>query len=151
MKAITLYRIASVFFLLFAAGHTFGFLSLKPPSPEARAVFDGMNNVHFHVSGSSFSYGGFYRGFGLSITVQLLFSAFLAWHLGTLARSNPQAIGLLGWVFMIVQVAGPQLEVFFCGAGDAFSDRCGLSRMGGLVGYGQRIGRRNSDGDAVQN
>ena len=105
MKATSLYRIASVFFILFAAGHTFGFLSLKPPSEEARAVFDGMNNVHFQVRGTSFSYGGFYRGFGLSITVQLLFSAFLAWHLGTLASNNPQAIGLLGWIFMVVQVA----------------------------------------------
>jgi hypothetical protein len=119
MKAITLYRIASVFFLLFAAGHTFGFLSLKPPSPEARAVFDGMNNVHFQVRGSSFSYGGFYRGFGLSITVQLLFSAFLAWHLGTLASSNRQAIGLLGWVFMIVQVAGLVLSCKYFSAGPA--------------------------------
>ncbi len=105
MKAITLYRIASAFLILFAVGHTVGFLRLKPPSPEARAVFDGMNNVHFQVKGSSFSYGGFYRGFGLTITVYLLFSAFLAWHLGNLASSNPQAIGLLGWVFMVVQVA----------------------------------------------
>jgi len=105
LKAITLYRIASVFFILFAVGHTVGFLRLKPPSPEARVVFDGMNNVHFQVRGSSFSYGGFYRGFGLTITVYLLFSAFLAWHLGTLASSNPQAIGLLGWIFMVVQVA----------------------------------------------
>jgi len=105
LKAITLYRIASAFLILFAVGHTVGFLRLKPPSPEARAVFDGMNNVHFQVKGSSFSYGGFYRGFGLTITVYLLFSAFLAWHLGNLASSNPQAIGLLGWVFMVVQVA----------------------------------------------
>jgi hypothetical protein len=105
LKAITLYRIASVFFILFAVGHTVGFLRLKPPSPEARAVFDGMNNVHFQVRGSSFSYGGFYRGFGLTVTVYLLFSAFLAWHLGTLASSNPQAIGLLGWVFTVVQIA----------------------------------------------
>jgi len=106
LKATSLYRIASVFFILFAAGHTFGVLSLKPPSEEARAVFDGMNNVHFQVRGTSFSYGGFYRGFGLSITLQLLFSAFLAWHLGTLASSDPRAIGLLGWVFVVVQVAG---------------------------------------------
>jgi hypothetical protein len=34
----------------------------------------------------------------------LLFSAFLAWYLGTLAGSNPQAIGWLGWAFTLVQV-----------------------------------------------
>lgn len=104
LKAITLYRIASVIFIFFAAGHTVGFLRLVAPSPEARAVFEGMNNVHFQLGGSRFSYGGFYRGFGLSITVTLLFSAFLAWHLGTLAGGNPQAIGWLGWAFTLVQV-----------------------------------------------
>jgi hypothetical protein len=104
LKAAILYRIASVIFVLFAAGHTVGFLTLVPPSPEARAVYEGMNSVHFQVRGESFSYGGFYRGFGLSITVTLLFSAFLAWYLGTLAGSNPQAIGWLGWAFTLVQV-----------------------------------------------
>jgi hypothetical protein len=37
MKATTLYRIASVFFLLFAAGRTLGFLSLGPPSENCSA------------------------------------------------------------------------------------------------------------------
>lgn len=105
MKATLLYRIASVLFILFAAGHTFGFLSFKPPSPEGLAVRDAMNTVHFHMNGSSFTYGGFYTGFGLYATVYLLFSAFLSWHLGDLARSNPSAIGALAWVFVAVQVA----------------------------------------------
>jgi hypothetical protein len=39
------------------------------------------------------------------VTVYLLFSAFLAWHLGNVARTNPQAIGALGWAFFAVQVA----------------------------------------------
>ena len=104
MNATLLYRITSVIFVLFAAGHTVGFLTLAPPSPEARAVYEGMNNVHFQLRGEGFSYVGYYRGFGVSITVTLLFSAFLAWHLGTLAGSNPQAIGWLGWAFTLVQV-----------------------------------------------
>jgi hypothetical protein len=107
MKATLLYRIASVLFILFAAGHTFGFLMFKPPSPEGLAVRDAMNSVHFQVylqvNGSS--YGEFYTGFGLYATVYLLFSAFLAWHLGDLARSNPLAIGALAWVFVAVQAA----------------------------------------------
>jgi hypothetical protein len=105
MKATLLYRIASGLFVLFAAGHTVGFLLFTPPSPEALAVRDAMNHVRFQVQGSSFTYGGFYTGFGLYATVYLLFSAFLAWRLGDLARTNPQAIGALGWVFVAVQVA----------------------------------------------
>jgi hypothetical protein len=104
-NATLFYRIASVLFILFAAGHTFGFLAFKPPSAEGLAVRDAMQSVHFQVKGSSFTYGQFYTGFGLYATVYLLFSAFLAWHLGDLARTNPQAIGSLAWVFAAVQVA----------------------------------------------
>ena len=119
MKAAILYRIASVIFVLFAAGHTVGFLTLVPPSPEARAVYEGMSSVHFQLRGESFSYGGFYRGFGLSITVTLLFSAFLAWYLGTLAGSNPQAIGWLGWAFTLVQVISIVLSWKYFATGPA--------------------------------
>jgi len=93
MKATLLYRIASVLFVLFAAGHTFGFLSFKPPTAEGLAVRDAMNNVHF---GANLSYGGFFVGFGLYVSLYLLFSACVAWHLGGLAGRLPQAIGALG-------------------------------------------------------
>jgi hypothetical protein len=105
MSARSLYRIAAAVFVLFAAGHTIGFLKFKPPTAEALAVRDAMTNVHFHVGHATFSYGNFYIGFGLYVTAYLLFSAFLAWHLGGLARSSPQAVGALGWVFCGVQVA----------------------------------------------
>ena len=115
MSARLLYRIAAFLFVLFALGHTYGFLHLRAPSAEARAVFDAMNTVHFEVGGQSFSYGGFYRGFGLSCTVSMLLSAFLSWHLGQLARSAPASIGLLGWVFFAVQIAGGVLSFLYFG------------------------------------
>jgi len=115
MGATLLYRIAAIIFVLFAVGHTYGFLSLRPASPEGRAVLDAMNKVHFDVGGRSFTYGGFYRGFGLSCTVSLILSAFLCWHLGQLARSNPAAIGALGWVFFAAQVAGVVLSFRYFG------------------------------------
>jgi hypothetical protein len=106
MKGTWLYRIASVLLILFAAGHTFGFLKFSPATPEGLAVRDAMNNVHFPFDGGTYSYGGFYRGFGFHVTAYLLFSAFLAWHLGGLARKHPEAIGALGWIFFAVQVVG---------------------------------------------
>src|SRR5271165_4000097 len=81
MKVPYLYRIAAVLLVLFAAGHTIGFLSFKPPTAEGLAVRDAMMDVHFQVKSADLSYGGFYKGFGFFITVYLLFSAFLAWHL----------------------------------------------------------------------
>jgi hypothetical protein len=103
MNATLLYRIAAIVLVLFAAGHTMGFLSFKPSTVEGAAVRDAMKNVRFQVGSKAFTYGGFYRGFGLFITAYLLFSAFLAWHLGTLAAADPQAIGALGWAFCAVQ------------------------------------------------
>ncbi len=122
MNATLLYRIASVMLVLFSLGHTIGFLKLKAPTQEALAVREAMDNVHFEIRGASFSFGGFYVGFGLYITAYLLFSAFLAWHLGGLAAREPQAIGALGWAFLAVQLAGLVLScIYFSAVPAAFS------------------------------
>src|SRR4029450_384979 len=89
--------------VVFAAGHTFGFLKFRPASAEGLAVLDAMDRVRLEIKGNSFTYGDFYTGFGLMITAYFLFAAFLAWHLGTLARAQPAAIGALGWAFVAVQ------------------------------------------------
>lgn len=109
-KATILFRIASVIFIIFAIGHTVGFLRFNAPSAEGQAVWDSMRNVHFALGGSSRSYGDFYLGFGLYATLYLIFAAYLAWHLGGLARSNPQAIGALSWVFFVVQIVSMVLS-----------------------------------------
>ena len=43
MTARLAYRIAAAIFVLFALGHTVGFLTLKPPSVEASAVRAAMD------------------------------------------------------------------------------------------------------------
>lgn len=106
MKATWLYRISAILFFLFALGHTVGFMTFSAPTAEARAVWDAMKAVHFTVDSSTFSYGGWYTGFGLSVTVGDLFYAYLAWKLGEMARLHPQAIGALGWMLCLTQVAG---------------------------------------------
>jgi hypothetical protein len=88
---------------------------LRAPSAEGRAVYDAMNTVHLELGGRCFSYGGFYRGFGLSCTASLVLSAFLSGHLGNLARSAPSAIGALGWVFFLAQLAGAVLSFLYFG------------------------------------
>ena len=113
MTATLLYRIAAVVLVLFAAGHTFGFLSFRPSSAEGLAVYDAMNSVHFEFNGAARSYAEFYTGFGLMVTAYLLFSAFLAWHLGGLAARQPRAIGVLAWAFVVVQLASLVLSVLY--------------------------------------
>ena len=113
MTATLLYRVASMLLVLFATGHTFGFLNFKAPTPEGMGVRQAMTDVVFPLRGKNYSYSGFYTGFGLFITADLLFAAFLAWHLGTLAAVNPSAIGLLGWAFCGVQIASLVLSWMF--------------------------------------
>lgn len=120
MKPTWLYRIAALLLVLFATAHTLGFLRFIPPTPEGRAVMDGMNTVSL-LPGSVYNYGSFYRGFGLFVTAYLLFSAYLAWYLGALARRLPSAavpaavpaagthavaaaVGSLPWVFFCLQL-----------------------------------------------
>ena len=110
MTATLLYRISAFVLVLFAAGHTLGFMTFKAPTPEGVAVQQSMDNVRFSLGGKSLTYGDFYRGLGLFCTAYLLFNAFLAWHLGTMARNTPQAIGALGWVFFALQAVGIALS-----------------------------------------
>ena len=119
MKATWLYRIAAVVFMLFAIRHTLGFLSFRPSSAEGRAVFDAMNKVRFAQGGMTYTYGAFYRGFGLLCSVSLIFSAFLAWHLGKLASKLPRAIGGLGWAFFAMQIARIAICLRYFGAPQA--------------------------------
>ena len=115
MKAKTLFRITAVVFVIFAAGHTYGFLNFKPPTQEALAVRDAMDRVHFEVGGKLFSYGGFYRGFGLTATAAMLFEAFLAWHLGSMASRGAAGLKTLGWAFFAWQIPGLILSLLYFG------------------------------------
>ena len=105
MKPTLLYRIAAVLYVLLAAAHSVGFQRFVPPTAEGVAVRDAMFNTHFALHGGTFSYGGFYNGFGLSVGIYMLFAAFLAWHLGSLAKRDPAAIGALGLAFCAMQIA----------------------------------------------
>jgi hypothetical protein len=138
MTATLLYRIAAVLFVLFALGHTVGFLRFKAPSAEGRAVFESMDRVVLAVGGSRFTYGGFYRGFGLIITAYLLFSAFLAWFLGDLAVRHPQSIGPLAWSFFLLQVVSLVLSWIYFSAGPAILSALVTVALGGAAWLTQR-------------
>ena len=127
MTAKLLYRVVAVVLVLFTAGHTFGFLSFRPPSAEGLAVFAAMGNVHFTLDGGSYSYVGFYTGFGLMVSAYMLFSAFLAWHLGAISSTQPQTIVALSCSHPV------------------FRRRFDLFGLGGMVaGEGQSLKIRSS-------
>jgi len=113
MSARLLYRIAAAVLVLFAMGHTFGFLTFRPESADGLAVFNAMSSVHFDFNGAPRSYAEFYTGFGLMVTAYLLFCAILSWHLGSLAARQPKAIGVVAWAFVAVQLATLVFSVLY--------------------------------------
>lgn len=101
-----LLRIASVVYLLFTAGHTFGamFKDPKQGGPEKQAVLMAMRTYHENVMGTSRSYWDFYRGFGFYVSCALLLLAILCWQLGSLARTTPSAARPLIWTLFIISI-----------------------------------------------
>ena len=100
MKPSTLYRIAAVLILLFAIGHTLGFLQ-HDPEWKVDSLLSSMQSIHFNIQGFSRSYWDFFVGFGLFVTVFLLFAAVLAWQLGGLAAETLARMRMIKWAFAL--------------------------------------------------
>ena len=108
-----LLRAAAVLLVLFAVGHTLGFLAFKAPTQEGRAVFASMNEVRFSVGGHDYSYGGFYRGFGLDVSAYLIFTALLAWRIGDFVRESPRLVRSLTTYLLALQLVNAGVSVAY--------------------------------------
>ena len=113
MKATVWFRAAAVVMMLFAVLHTIGFLTFRPPSAEGMAVWNGMNNVSFEVKGGTYSYGHFYRAFGLSITAVQLFGAWVLWILGGMASRGDGGVKPIAWGVIVWQVIGVVIAAMY--------------------------------------
>jgi hypothetical protein len=100
MSARILYRISSGLLVLFALGHTIGFRHVDP-GWNADAVVTGMRTVSFDVQGFHRSYWDFFSGFGLFVSVFLVFAAVLAWQFGSMSLERLAAIPVQRWSFAI--------------------------------------------------
>jgi hypothetical protein len=107
------FRAAAVVMLLFAVGHTYGFWTFRPHAAEGRAVWDAMNSVHFSEAGRTFSYGEFYKGFGLSISATQFFIAWLTWMLASMAKRGNNDARTIAWGLFVVQCVGFVLSLLY--------------------------------------
>ena len=64
-----------------------------------------MRTVHFQILGASRTLWDFYVGFGLLLTVFLLFSALLAWQFSRLVAGQKEVVRRLVWPFVVAQAA----------------------------------------------
>ena len=96
MKASLLYRVASILLILFALGHTLGFRRVDPRW-GIDSIIGALRSTHFDVQGLNRTYWDFYTGFGLFVTVLLIFLAVLSWQLGSLPKESLLLMPLLTW------------------------------------------------------
>jgi hypothetical protein len=96
LKASWFYKIAAVLLLLFSIGHTLGFRQIDPQW-KVDAQIAAMQKVHFEVQGFDRTYWDFYVGFGLFVSVFLLFAAILAWQLGGMTPEILAMIPTVKW------------------------------------------------------
>jgi hypothetical protein len=96
MKATLVYRIAAVVLILFAMGHTLGFRKVDPHW-GIDGIVASMQAVHFDVHGVTRTYWDFYVGFGLFVSVLLVFVALVCWQFGRLDAPTLRGMGLLNW------------------------------------------------------
>jgi hypothetical protein len=87
MKGSIFYRIASVLLLLFAIGHTLGFRQ-NNTAWKVDAILSAMRSVQFDAQGFTRTYWDFFSAFGLFFSVFLIFSAVLAWQLGSVRAED---------------------------------------------------------------
>ena len=139
MKATTWFRIAFVLMLLFATGHTIGFLTFRAPTADGQAVWTAMQSVQFTVAHQTFSYGGFYVGFGLCLTAAMLFQAWLTWLLVRMADRGIDEARLIAWAMCALQIVSIGLSLRYFAAPPAVLsvlEACcygfGAAKMGSL-------------------
>ena len=104
MRASVLYRTASVLLLLFAIGHTLGFRKTDPKW-GVDTLISSMQSIHFDAQGFNRTYWDFYVGFGLLVSVFLVFMAVLAWQIGGLPAEALALMRSIAWVLAICFVA----------------------------------------------
>lgn len=118
MNASLLYRISSGLLVLFALGHTIGFRQVDPHW-SADAVVNGMRSVSFDVQSFNRTYWDFFTGFGLFVSVFLLFAAVLAWQFGSMSPERLSEIPVERWSFALcfVLISGLTWRYFFLAPG----------------------------------
>jgi hypothetical protein len=87
MTTAGMLRIASLFSLLFALGHSLGGLSHWSPIDD-NPVLKAMTDFHFRTMGVERSYLDLYTGLGWSLSVAMFLQTALLWHMASLARAD---------------------------------------------------------------
>jgi len=108
-------RISSIILFLFALGHTVGFQTFRPASPQGREVMEAMRSVPLAVGSRTVHWMDFYMGFGLAVSVSGFFFAILAWRLSSVTSVERSLARTITWLLCATQVASIVLSLRYFG------------------------------------
>ena len=111
-RASFVYRVAAVVLLLFAIGHTFSF-SQTDPSWGLDPTLASMRSIHFSIAGTERTYWDLFMASGLTVGLLYLFSAVLAWRLGTLRPETRRELRVVCWAFALAYAAVTAVSVVY--------------------------------------
>jgi len=141
MRAKLPLRMSSIVLLLFALGHTAGFLSFQPKEPEAVEVLESMRRVPFAFGRRTVHWMDLYMGFGLAISVAGFIFSIIAWRLSTATVSEASLARTIAWLLCIMQLASVILSLRYFGPvqagfslGCATLLACGALRLNSIPG-----------------
>ena len=145
------WRALAVILALFAAGHTLGTAAPHVTRGAAEAgVFRAMQDFRFPVMGFERSYWDFYRGFALTISVQLALMAVVAWQVGSLSQRDAGQALPLGIALLAACGGLAVISWFFFFGGPIVFSLAALGLAAALVirlaRAKQRIGRESLAG-----
>ena len=114
MRSPVALKSLSVILFVFALGHTLGTSSPQVRrGPAEAALFRAMQSYRFPIMGFTRSYWDFYRGFALTISVQLALMAVIAWQVGSLAQRDPRLALSLGVTLLLGCIGVGVISWFF--------------------------------------
>lgn len=105
MTATLLYRLASALLIVFVAANAIWLVYFWHTA--------ALTAPHFPFGHSDLSYAQVVLALEVFGSFCMLFGAYLSWHLGTVARRIPQAIGALGWALLAFQTVGAFVCLFY--------------------------------------
>ncbi len=115
MPARLPFRLSAVVLLLFALGHTAGFLTFRPKEPEAVGVLESMRRVPFNFGGHTVHWIDLYTGFGLAISVAGFSFVIIAWRLSTATAAEAPLARTIAWLLCAIQAANVVLSLRYFG------------------------------------
>jgi hypothetical protein len=133
LRYFNVFRVASYLLVLYTLGHTLGAVIATPRfGLESDAVVALMKSVHVRAQSTDCTWYGFYRGFGILVSIYFVFSAFAAWYLGSEGGRVETVLRPIAWALFLGHLAGAVIAwVYFFPAPIVFS-----TAITALLGYG---------------